>query len=244
MDQGARWAIEMFGELGIRIRERIPEMVRAEQEASADAQEASGHRSRGVFGQFWQGMLERFEEFASLPGVTLVRPGRAPYLIPVVNGVVLFPWRYGDGRQGPVTGVFFAKSDARAALFDLGPIPVQDELDLGTPAPGLSPDDVTLAALVREAAHGGEAESARNVVVVAIACSTVGVQDTYWGEVRLTTDGCLEFMEGESLLRLAGTTPSAVADSTRTFLTGEPPQKGLRLQGELGDEFEVADGDA
>jgi len=242
MDDGRRWAIETFGADGAYIRSRIPEMVRAEQEASADAQEASGHRSRSVFGQFSTGMLERFQEFARLPGGALVRPGQAPYKVAVVNGVALYPWRYGDGRQGEASQVPFATSDARTALFELGPAPIQAELDLGLSRPDLSAEDAALVALLREE-EGAEAERPRKVVVVAIACSMVGVQDTRWGEVSLTTDGFLKWQEAETLVHLTPTAPTSVLDGTRTFLAGEPPRKALRLQAEADAPTGTADGD-
>lgn len=242
MDEGERWAVETFGEKGLTIRRRIPEMVFDEQAASADAQDASGHRSRSVFGQFWQGMLEKFEEFGSVRDGTLPHPGRAPYRVPVVNNVVIFPWRYGDGRQGAATSTPFATSNARGALFDLGPLPVQEQLDLDLPEDESAQDDDVLTALVREVADSSE-EPARKVVVVAIACSPNGVTDITWGDVRLDATGRLEFAYSESLLHLAGSRPTPVADSTRTFLAGEPPSKDLRLQGEPDGSEIAADDD-
>lgn len=235
------WAVRMFGEVGPRIRERIPEMVRSEQEQMADAQDASGHRSQGVFGQFWRGILEKFEEFGALPGGSLVNPGRAPYRVPVVNGVVLFPWRYGDGRQGPLSQVSFATSGARGALFGLGPLPVQSQLDLDLPS-GPLPEERRLEEALGEV-FSTDGDLRLKVVVVAIAASTAGVQDITWGEVRLGDGGCLEYLDGESLLHLSTGTPSVITDTARTFLTGEPPLKQLRLQGEDHDA-ELADGDA
>ncbi len=242
MDAGAQWVVMMFGEVGLTIRDRIPEMVRSEQERMADAQDASGHRSLSVFGQFWRGILEQFEEFGVLPGASLKNPGgRAPYRVPVINGVVLFPWRYGDGRQGPVSEVPFATSEAREAMFRMGPVPVQDELDLDLSAQApRREDERVLTAMLRE--DRSEGESRLKVVVVAIAASTAGVEDITWGEVRLGQEGCLEFLDGESLLQKGGPTTVAT-DTERTFRAGEPPRKALRLQAEP-DEAERADGDA
>lgn len=90
MGDGRRWAIETFGAHGVYIRDLVSRLVREEHTASADAQEASGHRSRGVYGEFWRGILEKFEQFGKLPGATLIRPGQAPYSIPVINGAALF----------------------------------------------------------------------------------------------------------------------------------------------------------
>src|SRR5213082_3486600 len=99
METGRRWALETFGRLGPQIRDQLGDMISSEHEASVDAQEASGHRSHGVYGQFWRGILEKFESFGRLPGATLIRPGDAPYKLPVVNEVALFPWRYAKSRE-------------------------------------------------------------------------------------------------------------------------------------------------
>ena len=71
MDEGRRWAIETFGANGVYVREQVSLEVRAEHIASADAQEASAHRSLGVYGEFWRGILERFEAFGKLPKETI-----------------------------------------------------------------------------------------------------------------------------------------------------------------------------
>lgn len=242
MGTGPDWALEVFGQAGPDIRRRIPELVRAEQIAMADAQEASGHRSLSVFGQFWRGLVEKFEEFGSLPGAALVCPGRAPYRVPVINGVVLFPWRYGDGRQGPVSGVPFATSDARQALFDLGAIPIQGQLDFAAADPDEASADKTLTAIVADATAGGDGAH-RKVVVVAVAASTVGIQDITWGEVVLTDGGHLEFLTGESLLEVPARVPVAVSTVEHSFAAGDLPFKGLRLQGH-DDATELTNSDA
>ena len=231
MDAGQRWALEVFGPYGRQIRERIPALVQAEHWAMVDAQEASGHRSRGVYGQAWRGLIEKFEEFGRIPGGSLVSPGRAPYKIPVINGVALFPWRYGDGAAGPAAEVAFATSDARVALFNLPPTPVQPELDLELPAPSLSDDErEVIAEFISEDGY------TRRVVVVAVACSMAGIQDVRWGEARLGLDGFLEFVDQEVLLRPGVARPVALTDESLTFEAGEPPRKHLRLQGEAAGE--------
>lgn len=240
MEDGRRWAIETFGGHGIYIRDLVPQLVREEHTASADAQEASGHRSKGVYGEFWRGILEKFEQFGALPGATLIRPGQAPYNIPVVNGVALFPWRYGRGRDGDLMATPFATSDARTAMFDLGGVETQPELNLGLPRPQLTPEEQELADLV-EAAMADAAVTAGKLVVVAISSSVIGLHDMTWGDVTLTGDGCLAWGFTESLIGLRPAKPFAVPDEGRTFTTGEPPAKDLGIQGE--DEDEAASDD-
>lgn len=229
MDDGRRWAIETFGTYGVHIRDLVPRLVREEHTASADAQEASGHRSKGVYGEFWRGILEKFEQFGKLPGATLIRPGQAPYNISVINGVALFPWRYGRSRDGDLATTAFVTSEARAALFDLSGVETQPELNLGLPRPELTPEERQLAEIV-EAAMSDAHVSSGKLVVVAISSSVIGLHDMTWGEVTLNSDGCLEWGFRENLMRPVKL--SAVPDGSKTFTSGEPPAKQIGLQGE------------
>jgi hypothetical protein len=240
VDDGRRWAIETFGAHGVHIRDTVSQLVREEHTASADAQEASGHRSRGVYGQFWRGILERFEQFGQLPGSALIRPGQAPYRIPVVSGVAIFPWRYGGRREGDLSALPFLTSEARAAMFDLSDLEIQQEFDLGLTRPELTAEEEELADIVEQAIRD-ELVSSGKLVVVAISSSVNGLYDMTWGDVSLGEDGCIRFGFHESLMGLKPPKPFAVADESQTFTTGEPPAKDLGLQGQDEDELDVDD---
>lgn len=237
MEDGRRWAIETFGASGVHIRTLVPQLVREEHTASADAQEASGHRSSGVYGEFWRGILERFEQFGKLPGATLIRPGQAPYSISVVNGVALFPWRYGRRRDGDLASTPFVTSDARVAMLDLSGVASQPELSLDLPRPELTPEEQQLAEVV-EAAMTDAQVTPGKLVVVAILSSVIGLHDMTWGEVTVTSDGCLEWGFHENLMGMKAAKPFAVPDESKTFTSGEPPAKEIGLQSE--DENEAA----
>lgn len=238
MDEGRRWAIETFGLHGVHIRGRVAELVREEHTASADAQEASGHRSRGVYGEFWRGILERFEEFGSLPHATLLPPGRAPYKIPVVNGVALFPWRYGRSRDEDLASTPFVTSDARAAMFALDGGITQGEFDLGISGPDLTQEEQELAEAV-EAAINDTLVTANKVVVVAISSSPLGLHSMSWGEAKVASDGLLERGFFEDLMEVEASGLVGVVDGGKTFTAGEPPAKVIRLQSEPDDESGV-----
>lgn len=231
MDEGRRWAIEMFGEYGVHIRGRVAELVREEHTGSVDAQEASGHRSQGVYGQFWHGILERFEEFGNLPHATLIRPGRAPYRIPVVNGVAIFAWRWGRGRDEDLASVPFATSDARMAMFDLGGGATQGKFDIGMPDPKLTQDEKELADAIEAAISDGSV-TANKVVVVAISSSPMGLHKLSWGDALVTDVGHLDWRFTEDLSDVAAAGPVAVVDSGKSFTSGELPKKELRHQSE------------
>lgn len=222
MDAGRRWALETFGIYGPHIREHVARMVKAEHEASLDAQEASGHRSRSVYGEFWRGLLEKFEAFGELPGATLVRPGEAPYRLPVVNGVVLFPWRYAKSRETELATTRFAISDARVAVATLRSPSVQDALDLDLPDPALSDEERRLLA----ALHADDPViSSSRLVLVAISSSVSGLFAAEWGEAKLNAAGFIQWVGlPENLLQLPPSRPAS-ASPTATFTDGVPPKK-------------------
>ena len=150
----------------------------------------------------------------------------------MINGVALFPWRYGTGRDWEVDSGRFTTSDARIAMFDLKPGPLQGELGLGLPRPGLTTEEQELANTV-EKAISDALVTARKLVVVAISSSAMGLHDLQWGEAGLSADGYLRWGFNESLMTVQ-TTLAPVADGTTTFTSGEPPAKTIRRQ--EGDE--------
>ncbi|NKY27781.1 hypothetical protein [Nocardia gamkensis] len=224
MELGRRWALETLGEYGPRIREEIAEMVRAEHVASVDAQEASGHRSQSVYGEFWRGILERFEQLGELPGVVLVRPGQAPYKIPVVNGVALFPWRFGKSATDEPEGVLFGTSDARIAAANLKPVAEQGVLDFDLPDPGLTAEEREFFKTLQDVVKLPAVTTGR-LVVVAISSSVRGLHLVQWGEVTLTDDGNILWTGArESLMKVSYSRPASTAP-TGDFTTGAVPQK-------------------
>ncbi|TDV52212.1 hypothetical protein [Actinophytocola oryzae] len=229
MEDGRRWSIETFGAHGVHIRNQVSLLVRDEHTASADAQDASGHRSKSVYGEFWRGILERFEEFGKLPGAALIRPGRAPYNIPVINGVALFPWRYGRSRDRDLTTTPFVTSEARTAMLDLR-VATQPELNLGLPRPELTEEEQQLTEVV-EAAMADAKVSSNKLVVVAVSSSAIALHDIIWGDVTLSDDGYLDFGFSESLMSLKPSKLFAVPDTGKTFTSGEPPARELGVHG-------------
>jgi len=224
MDAGRQWALETFGEYGPQIRARIPQLVRAEHLSSADAQEASEHRSQSIYGQFWVGILERFTEFGELPGAELVRPGGAPYKIPVVNGVAIYPWRYAKNRDTELSSAPFSTSGARLAATRLSATLVQGYLPLDLPDPGLTVDEKKYLDAIRQVAGDPVVTSGR-MVMVAISSSVRGLFALEWGLADVSPAGSIEW-EGfnESLLEEQPSAPVSMS-SERTFTAGVPPRK-------------------
>jgi hypothetical protein len=224
MDAGRRWAIENLGRYGPTIRERISVMVREEHESSLDAQEASHHRSRSVYGEFWRGMLERFEEFGRLPGASMVRPGEAPYKLPVINGVTLFPWRFAHHPDSTLSTTPFGTSEARVSMTSLRPPPVQESFDLGLPDTGLSDEEQQLLSTFEAVIKDPVIASGR-LVVVAIASSTVGLFSVQWGEVELTSNGYVDWISTPESLLTATPSGPASTSTPESFTAGDVPAK-------------------
>jgi len=231
VDAGRRWAIETFGEYGVHIRGRVAQLVREQHTAMVDSQDVSGHRSHAVYGLFWRGILEQFEALDNLPHATLIRPGKASYKIVVINGVALFPWRWGRTRVDELASATFATSDARVAMFDLDDVPLQGKLDVGMPDPDLTDVEKELAETV-EAAINVDSVTTNKVVVVAISSSPMGLHAVSWGEARLAEGGHLEWAFSEDLADVAAPGPVGAVDSRKTFTTGELPKKELRHRSE------------
>ncbi len=237
MDAGRRFAIETFGAHGPEIRDKVPQLAREEHEAMADAQDASGHRDVAVYGQFWRGMLERFEQFGTLPGAALVRPGQAPYKVPVINHVALMAWRYGAGSDKGALDKRFFTSEARVRLTNLDPGAVQEELNLGIPK-GLSGEEASLAITAEQVLRE---QMVRKLVVVTIGSAPSGLYDITWGQVAAGADQHLTWAGfNESLLSLASSS-NGLAEVGRTFTDGELPERELHLHQDAGrDEPYVA----
>lgn len=234
MEAGRRWALETFGPYGPRIREQIAELVREEHDACLDAQEASGHRSRSVYGEFWRGILEKFEFFGELPGASLERPGEAPYRIPVVNGVALFPWRYAKSRDAELVATPFGISDARLATTSLRPTSVQEAFDIDLPDVGLTEEEQQLLDTLRGVTADPVVTSGR-LVLVAISSSVSGLFSVEWGEVALASSGCVDWIGfSESLLSLQASRPVSTSP-TGTFTSGSLPTKFPEIQAAEGD---------
>lgn len=142
--------------------------------------------------------------------------------LPIINGVVLFPWRYAKCRETEFATTRFATSDARVAVAVLRPPSVQASLELGLPDPGLNEEERQLLAALN--ADDPMISSSR-LVLVAISSSVSGLFSAEWGEARLNAAGFIEWIGAtESLLQLPSSRPASTSP-TSTFTDGAPPKK-------------------
>lgn len=232
--EGRLWAVQTFGTYGPAVRERVATLVAETHVALQDAQEVSGVRAQAVYGQFWRGIHERFEELGQFQNSFMQRPGNANYKLPVVNGVAMFPWRYARDRNAVLTETVFTTSDARLAATRLR-VDVQTSLDVGFPDPGLTGEERELAAVVAAAPRSPAVNGGR-LVVVAIASSMHSLDVVEWGEVELTETGYIRWKgPHESLLQVVPTKPVAV-DGGKNFFGGNAPR---RLPAQSDDDAET-----
>lgn len=233
MDTARRWSINTFGEYGPLIRTRVAEMVVEEHTASQDAQDASGHRSQGVYGQFWRGLIEKFEELGELPGAAMVRPGEAPYRLPVINDRVLFPWRFARSKDAELATTRFVTSDARSTLPLMRLPAAQEALALSVPDPGLTDDERDLL----DALRPDDPQIASNrLILVAISSSFRGLFTAAWGEMQINGSGCIDTVgQWESLLHVPPSQPVSTSPSG-SFTDGELPKKFPGSNSETGTD--------
>jgi len=230
VDAGREWSLETFGRPGPTIRKRIPELVNLEHNGCVGAQEEWGHEAQLAYGNFWYGIITRFHSaFSVIEGGGWMRPGHAPYRLPVVNGVTIFPWRFARSRETELEAVPFATSPTREAIPELRQRFVQDVIspEFSTPLE-LDEDDLKLLETL-QAVQRDESTSNR-LVVVGIASSVSGIHSVRWGEVALASSGYVkEIGHWESLLTSTATKPTSM-DLGRTFAEGDQPSRRVEIR--------------
>lgn len=193
------WPAELFGSPSEDIRKDVFDLVKGCHERLSDSQDASGMRTRGVYGQIWRATLEDFE-FALMkyPGAQQITPKGANYRVVAIGDTVIFPWRFAKDLSQSLQDTRFAVSDARLALFSLPFSEPPAELDLGLYASGseLSPDDETT---VVESDLRTLLDSFR-VVVVGFSSQPGRLHTVEWGEAMLGDEGYLVWAEHEQLM--------------------------------------------
>jgi hypothetical protein len=120
-------------------------------------------------------------------------------------------------------------------MFGIRATALQGELNLGLAYPELSQEEQELAHVVESAIDDSSVTSGK-VVVVAISSSPLGLYAMRWGQVSVANDGLLKWGFEEDLIGVTATGPVGAVDSRKTFTTGEPPAKGIRLQSEADED--------
>jgi hypothetical protein len=140
------------------------------------------------------------DQLGSLPTAQRYRPPGAPYKLPVVNGVALFPWRYAHDAVTELAQASFGL-DASATRIDV--------LTRGADVPDMLPfgevtnydiPEVAALDIERYRAQFRETAAAHPVVVVAYASNPDALHNIHWADVKsLRADGTLELGYREPL---------------------------------------------
>ena len=225
-EPGRGWALQVFGPDGVKVRAELPAAMRGLHTRMADAQDASGMRTRGVYGNIWRGALETFiDQFGGLPGAALFTPNGANYKVVCLNGTLLFPWRFSTDDPAAISSASLITSPARLALFTQTRPVQEDELDLDFERPELTDDDRKI--LESYGAHIARAKSEeRNVVLVAYSSSPTGLHSLEWGEVGSVDpeSGRVTWGFHENLIAPADQTAIETTATSTHFASGEVPQ--------------------
>lgn len=193
------WPAELFGPPSDNIRKEVLDLIKDCHERLSDSQDASGMRTRGVYGHIWRASLEGFESaLMKYPGAQKITPKGANYGVVAIGDTVIFPWRFAKDLNQNLQDTRFAVSDARLALFSIPFSEPPAELDLGLYAADSEPsvDDETA---VVESDLRTLLDSFR-VVVVGFSSQPGTLHTVEWGETKLGEEGYLVWGEHEQLM--------------------------------------------
>ena len=226
VESGRKWALETFGPDGAKVRTKLSAAMKGLHTRMADAQDASGMRARGVYGNIWRGALETFiDEFGGLQGASLFTPRGANYKVVCLNGTLIFPWRFSPDDPDAITNANLITSPARLALFTQARPAQEEELDLDFERPELTDDDREI--LETYGSHIARAKSqTHNVVLAAYSSSPTALHSLEWGDVESVhpETGRVEWGFHESLLTPVGQTMIESTGKSADFATGDIPK--------------------
>lgn len=195
----------------------------------AAAQAVSRQSGQGVYSQIWRSLCATLISTLkdSRWDVQVIKPGRAPYCVPVIGDALLVPWRPAGGL-GP-DEVPFATSPTRGQLWQQPLLPRM--LDLTGDD---HPDESTSAVASRGSIDLDEIfddASVRNlrVVLVAMTADAQRLHNVEWGEAALEPDGSVRWLSHQVLFdSRASARPAAVGPAE--FSAGQPPKSGVQLR--------------
>ncbi|TMR91353.1 hypothetical protein [Nonomuraea basaltis] len=178
----SRWSQETFGQRAPVIRQGIAEALSVALDNARDAQTAAQTDHTHPFGftlmsRKFEALAEAFEDMGD---VRIVKPAGSPHELVVLDGKLLFPFRYARDRSISVMSARIGEGRPSAlvqALFNrFGPEPAMRQLALHDVAPHAVP--------VAEAL--GDLPGDTSLILIAYACNAhAGLLDAWWGEAEL-----------------------------------------------------------
>ncbi|MEV0621302.1 hypothetical protein AB0I81_48790 [Nonomuraea sp. NPDC050404] len=184
------WARDTFGERAPLIRQAVAEALSVALDNARDAQKVARTDHLHPFG--FTLMSRKFEALASafrdrgedLGEVSVVKPGGSQNELVVLDGKLLFPFRYAKDHSVSVMSARIGEgkpSVLMQALFNrFGPEPRMRQLALHDVSPQAVPGLETVAEAL------GDLPEDTRLVLIAYACNAhAGLLDTWWGEAEL-----------------------------------------------------------
>jgi hypothetical protein len=178
----SQWAHDTFGQRVPLIRQGVAEALSVALENARDAQKVAQTDHLHPFGftlmsRKFEALAEAFEDMGD---VRIVKPAGSPHELVLVDGKLLFPFRYAKDRSISVMSARLGDGRPSAlmqALFQrFGPEPRMRQLALHDVAPQAAPTAEALAGL----------PDGTGLVLIAYACNAhAGLLDAWWGEAEL-----------------------------------------------------------
>ncbi|MGW0192474.1 hypothetical protein [Nonomuraea sp. NPDC003201] len=178
----SQWARDTFGQRVPAIRQAIAEALSVALDNARDAQTAAQTEHTHPFG--FTLMSRKFEAlakaFEDMGDVRIIKPAGSPHELVVLDGKLLFPFRYAKDRSIGVMSARIGEGRPSAlvqALFNrFGPEPRMRQLSLHDLAPQAVPVAEALSDLPDDT----------SLVLIAYACNAhAGLLDAWWGEAEL-----------------------------------------------------------
>lgn len=221
----SQWAHGTFGQRVPQIRQGVAEALSVALENARDAQKVAGTDHLHPFGftlmsRKFEALAEAFEDVGD---VRIVKPGGSPHELVVLDGKLLFPFRYAKDRSVNVMSARIGDGRASAlvqALFNrFGPEPRMRQLALHD----LPPHAVPVAEAL------GDLPEDTRLVLIAYACNAhAGLLDAWWGEAELLDrNGSLRWHHCEEIPLSQEATVPARGDSAAGFDQGVLPAPEL-----------------
>lgn len=223
--QVSQWARDTFGQQVTLIRQGVAEALAVALENARDAQKVAQTDHLHPFG--FTLMSRKFEAlaeaFSDKGDVRIVKPGGSPHELVLLDGKLLFPFRYAKDRSVTVMSARIGDGRPSAlvqALFNrFGPEPRMRQLALHDIAPHAVP--------VAEAL--GDLPEDTRLVLIAYACNAhAGLLDAWWGEAELLDRfGSLRWHHCEPIPLTQEAGAPAQGDSAPAFDQGVLPMPSV-----------------
>ncbi len=188
------WLVDRFGDRVAQVRTRVVDGLTEAQASRQLSQEAAGIRTAHAYGGAWPAVFTKlaaqFRDADQLD-VGFTKPYGAPYELPVVNKVVLIPFRHSTTLSDPVVDAMITSRHQLDLL---------DSLDaLTPPSPTLFDEHPDLAP--PNTRNVTRLESGMSAVLVPFVANadSQGLLALWWGTATVHDTGEIDWVELEQI---------------------------------------------